>query len=99
MLTSIRGLTAATIATGLAFAATPALADETVSQETLSQETLAELGLQADAVPADAVITVVDTATPEIAVEEVEAKTVSYAAGESGFEFSGNVALLSLIHI
>lgn len=77
MLTSIRGLTAATLATGLAFAATPALADE----NTTTSE--------------DALITVVDAEQVERAVEETEAKTVSYAAGESGFEFSGNVALAS----
>ncbi|MEP2736970.1 MAG: TorF family putative porin [Erythrobacter sp.] len=90
MLTSIRGLTAATIATGLAFAATPALADETVSQDTLT-----ELGLETEAVPASDVVTVADTASAEIAVEEVEAKTANFAAGESGFEFSGNAALVS----
>lgn len=77
MLTSIRGLTAATLATGLAFAATPALADE----NTTTSE--------------DALITVVETEQVERAVEETEAKTVSYAAGESGFEFSGNVTLAS----
>ena len=90
MLTSIRGLTAATIVTGLAFAATPALADETVSQDTL-----AELGLETEAVPAEDIVTVVDTAAAQVAVEEVEAKAASYAAGESGFELSGNVALVS----
>ena len=95
MLTSIRGLTAATIVTGLAFAATPAFADETVSQDTLSQEILAELGLETEAVPATEVVTVVDTAAAQVAVEDIEAKTASYAAGESGFEFSGNVALVS----
>ncbi len=76
MLTSIRGLTAATLATGLAFAATPALADE----NTTTEETL---------------ITVVDSEALETAVEETDAKAVSYAEGESGFEFSGNVALVS----
>jgi len=76
MLTSIRGLTAATFATGLAFAATPALANETTTTE-------------------ESLITVVDSEQVERAVEETEAKTVSYAAGESGFEFSGNVALVS----
>jgi len=76
MLTSIRGLTAATFATGLAFAATPALANETTTSE-------------------ESLITVVDSEQVERAVEETEAKTVSYAAGESGFEFSGNVALVS----
>lgn len=95
MLTSIRGLTAATIVTGLAFAATPALAGETVSQETLSQETLAELGLETKAAPATEIVTVVDTAAAQVAVEEVEGKTANYAAGESGFELSGNVALVS----
>jgi uncharacterized protein (TIGR02001 family) len=95
MLTSIRGLTAATIATGLAFAATPAFAADTVSEETISQETLTELGIEEQAVSADDLVTVVDTSTPEVAVEKIETSKASYAAGESGFEFSGNVALVS----
>lgn len=75
MLTSIRGLMAASFATGLALAATPALAEENT---TTTEDTL---------------ITVVDSQELERATEET--KEVSYAAGESGFEFSGNVALVS----
>lgn len=77
MLTSIRGLTAATFATGLAFAATPALAEENT---TTTEETL---------------ITVVEGGALDRATEETDAETVSYAEGESEFEFSGNASLVS----
>ncbi len=94
MLTSIRGLVAATFATSFALAATPALADETISNDTLI-----ELGLsaQTDSAAPDAAaeITVVDTAAIERATEETQTDKISLAEGESAFEFSGNVALTS----
>ncbi|MEO9463682.1 MAG: TorF family putative porin [Marinomonas sp.] len=94
MLTSIRGLVAATFATSFALAATPALANEAISNETLT-----ELGFgtqDSEAAPeAAAEITVVDTAAIERATEETQADKISLAEGESAFEFSGNVALVS----
>ncbi len=94
MLTSIRGLVAATFATSFALAATPAMADETISNDTLIE---LGLGTQADdtALDAENEITVIDTAAVERAVEETETDKISLAAGESSFEFSGNVALVS----
>ena len=83
MLTSIRGLTAATIATGLALSATPALAETSASEN--------EFDLSSVQLPADATITVVDL---EPAKEEVEEDVVNYA-GDAGFSVSANVALVS----
>lgn len=83
MLTSIRGLSAATIVTGLALSATPALAETSASEN--------EFNLSSVQLPDDATITVVDL---EPAKEEVEADSVNYA-GDAGFSVSGNVALVS----
>ncbi len=81
MLTSIRGLMAASFATGLAFAATPALAEES-SEENSSATTLV---LSEEISDADF----------DRAIEEVKADTASSVGGDSGFEISANVALAS----
>ena len=73
MLTSIRGLMAATISAGIALSATPALAE--------TNETNTD--------PIGPVLEV------ERAVEGVESEAASNVAGESGFEFSANVAMVS----
>lgn len=83
MLTSIRGLTAATLSTGLLLSAAPVLANETEA-ETLVSEEIEVLDLE---LAADADI--------DRAGEPIETESVNYAAGESGLEFSGNVALVS----
>ena len=71
MLTSKRGLMAATISAGLALSATPALAE---TNETTSEQV---------------------GPTLEREVEEIAPEAASYAAGDSGFEFSANVAMVS----
>lgn len=73
MLTSIRGLMAATISAGIALSATPALAE---TNETNTDPVGPVLEL-------------------ERAVEEVVPEAASNVAGESGFEFSANVAMVS----
>jgi uncharacterized protein (TIGR02001 family) len=83
MLTSIRGLTAATLSTGLLLSAAPALANET--------EADVELLESAEAVD----LADVETIKVARSAEPVEVDSVNYGAGEGGFEFSGNVALVS----
>lgn len=80
MLTSIRSLTAATLAGGLALSATPAFASETDSASEDAVTVLSGEVTQADF---------------DLAMEKIEEETASKAEGDSGFEFSGNVALVS----
>lgn len=84
MLTSIRGLAAASFATGLVLSATPALAGTSASEKEFD---LATIEAAADVT--------VDLADLEIAMPEVDAAKASKMAGESGIEVSGNVALVS----
>jgi len=81
MLTPMRGLMAASFATGLALAATPALAEES-TDENLGAITLvlSEAITEADI---------------DRAIEEVETDTANSVGGESGIEISANVALAS----
>lgn len=81
MLTFMRGLMAASFATGLALAATPALAEES-TDENLGAITLvlSEAITEADI---------------DRAIEEVETDTANSVGGESGIEISANVALAS----
>ena len=85
MLKSIRGLSAATIATGLAFSATPALAENAETADSASKFDLA-----ANAAASDVIIDVADL---ELNPQPVDAKAISYVWEESGFEFSANAAL------
>lgn len=80
MLTSIRGLTAATFTSGLLLSAAPALANEAATNESVSAE------------PASEVATVVDSEIERVSAP-VDETTASYAEGDSGFSVSGNVAL------
>lgn len=81
MLTSIRGLTAATLISGLALSAAPAFAEDTASAE----------------VNPETVIITTDFSAEELdkAVEAVEAEKASYIGAESGFDFSANVGLVT----
>lgn len=79
MLTSIRGLTAATFAGSLALS-TPAFASETESQESDVTTVLSGDISQADY---------------DRAMATIDEEKASYQDGGSGFEFSGNVALVS----
>jgi len=81
MLTSIRGLMAASLATGLALAATPALAEESIDEN-----------LGAITLVLSETITEADI---DRAIEEVETDTANSVGGESGLEISANVALAS----
>ncbi|HAU22758.1 MAG TPA: hypothetical protein DCS24_09250 [Erythrobacter sp.] len=73
MLTSIRGIMAATISAGIALSATPALAEN-------NEPTADQVG------PALEV---------ERSVEEFDIETTNNVGGESGFELSGNVAMVT----
>lgn len=84
MLTSIRGLAAASLVTGLALSATPALA-ETANPE-------AEFDLATLEAASDVTVDVTEFAP---ATEPVEAISVNELGADSGFELSGNVALVS----
>ena len=81
MLTSIRGLIAANFATGLALAATPALANQP-SEDNFDDATLvlSEAVTEADI---------------ERAIEETETKSANFVGEDSGFEISANVGLAS----
>lgn len=84
MLTSIRGLAAASFVTGLALSATPALA-ETANPE-------AEFDLATLEAASDVTVDVTEFAP---ATEPVDAISTSQIGGESGFTLSANVALAS----
>ncbi len=85
MLTSIRGLTAATLSTGLLLSAAPALANET--------EAGAEIELLEGAESTD--LAEIETIKVVRTAEPVEVDAANQVVGESGFELSGNVALVS----
>lgn len=103
MLTSIRGLTAASFSAGLLLSAAPAFASEPVSESVSSEESLAIANLSDTLIEADAALTEatstegevvlapsVERASQPIQIEE------SNAVGEgSGIELSGNVALVT----
>lgn len=80
MLTSIRGITAATFVGAFALSTSPALANEA---ETTSEEAVNVLS---------GTVTQVDY---DRAMAKVEEQAVSYQDEDSDFEFSGNVALVS----
>lgn len=82
MLTSIRGLTAATFTAGLLLSAAPALANEAEAGDASPESATSEISTVTD--------TEIDRATAP-----VEAEKANYADGDAGFEVSGNVALVS----
>ena len=85
MLTSIRGIAAATLSTGLVLSATPAFANETESDtKVVIAEEIESIDLE----------TLSDESTKR-AAEPLQADTVNYVGGEAGFEVSGNVTLAS----
>ncbi|MEP5937081.1 MAG: TorF family putative porin [Erythrobacter sp.] len=81
MLTSIRGLMAASLVTGMAFAATPALAEES------SEENLSEMKLVLSEAVTEADI--------DRAIQDIETDAANSVGGDGGFEISANVALAS----
>lgn len=80
MLTSIRGLTAVTLAGAFALSTSPALASDSEADSDKAVSVLSGEITQADYDRAQAT---------------VDEKVVSYQDGGSGFEFSGNAALVS----
>ncbi len=82
MLTSIRGLTAATFTAGLLLSAAPALANEAETGEANPEGVVSE------------VTTVLDGEI-ERASAPIDAEKASYADGDAGFEVTGNVTLAS----
>ena len=95
MLTSIRGLTAATFSAGLLLSAAPAFATETASEEAIGDESISSELLAADAAISDtseATSEVVLTAASKRAAEPVKLDETSAVGGESGVSFSANIA-------
>ena len=102
MLTSKRGLAAApltiALSAGLLFTSTSALASEGAVNEA-GDEAVAEPAISAELVAASAALDAETAAKPVLsltrAIEPVDELTANNAAGESGIEISGNVALVS----
>lgn len=96
MLTSIRGFSAATLLAGTAFVATPALANETAVEldAAIVNVDISE-NVEAEAIAFDAAA--LDNGSIEITrvAEPVIANETNAMEGESGFEISGNVALVT----
>ena len=103
MLTSIRGLTAATLSAGLFLSAAPAFASESVSTGAEPQKDASTTEISEELIAAAAVLdettsnepTLVLTPAIERASAPVEQETASNMAEESGLTFSANVALAS----
>lgn len=99
MLTSIRGLTAATLSAGLLLGAAPAFASGSNS-EAITNADLADEGISSDLIAAsaaldgDAVVLTAKPVTFDRAGEPV-VEDASSMGGESGLSFSANVALTS----
>ncbi len=97
MLTSIRGLSAATLSAGMLISAAPAFASEISEAPVADEEISAELvaaSAALDITPADPTKVVLSTSTAR-AAETVEVDQTSSIGGETGFSFSANVALTS----
>ena len=94
MLTSIRGLTAATLFAGTAAIAAPAMAAEEAAAETTLDTAIVNVDLTNVVAPAAATL---DTGAIELtrASMPVIEETANKMEGESGFELSGNVALVT----
>lgn len=98
MLTSIRGLTAATLSAGLLLSAAPAFASETVFEDgqdlsAISSELLAVDAIISDTIRAEDEIVLASSAIR--ASEPVDGEQANSIDGESGFTFSANVALVT----
>lgn len=100
MLTSIRGLSAASISTGLLLAAAPAFASEGSSEILADTDSQIEIADISEITEGEAVAA--ETSTPEIkitaapalekAVRPIKIEEANAAEGEGPFSFSGNVA-------
>ncbi|WP_427968502.1 TorF family putative porin [Altererythrobacter sp.] len=83
MLTSIRGLTAATLVTGLALSAAPAFAETVAVSDS-------DFTVEAGSVDTSVALADIDL---DRAIETINAEDASHMDGESGFTASANVAL------
>ncbi|QFT76967.1 TorF family putative porin [Erythrobacter sp. THAF29] len=100
MLTSIRGLTAATLSAGLFLSATPALASQTVPEEAKTDIHTGDIEISEDLLAASAALDGTDARAPalsltpatERASAPIEDGTANSVEGESGFTFSANIA-------
>ncbi len=95
MLTSIRGLTAASLSAGLLFTAAPAFAETASDDGAISEELIAASAALDNAATSEdeVVLTTQGTALGITrAVETVDEETASNVGGESGVTFSGNIA-------
>lgn len=98
MLTSIRGLSAATLSMGLLVTAAPAFAETASNEGVISEELIAaSTALDNTATSEDEVVltTQPDLAGVLRASEPVDEDAASNMAGESGLTFSANIALTS----
>lgn len=98
MLTSIRGLSAATLSAGLLLSAAPAFASETASEVADSDTVISADLIAASAaldMPSASQDTVVLTTSTVRASEPVDMETSNAMGGGGGFSFSANVALTS----
>lgn len=88
MLTSIRGLSAATLSAGLLFTAVPALANDVSVDETSDLTSVSDELVTASAkLDAEPVLS-----TKDRAIQPIDEVSSSKMAGESGLTFSANVA-------
>ena len=99
MLTSIRGLTAASFSAGLLLSAAPAFATETASEEAVETESLSDSAISEELLEVEAILS--DTAKAdqvslaadvERASQPVDSKEANSVGGEGPFSFSANVA-------
>lgn len=100
MLTSIRGLTAASLSAGLLLSAAPAFALGTTPEseaELPANDIVADIEISDELLSAAAALEASPTLTTRVdrAEEPVDEVNSSKMAGESGIELSGNVALVS----
>ncbi len=95
MLTSIRGLTAASLSAGLLLSAAPAFATEIASEEATGDELISSELLAAEAAISETSETgadVVVTPASDRSIEPVDLDSANQVSGESGVTFSGNIA-------
>ncbi|WP_128891955.1 TorF family putative porin [Erythrobacter sp. HKB08] len=99
MLTSVRGLKAATFLAGGALFATPALANETVAEVDSADDAAVEAAIaivaETEAEIAAPVILPIEGEVIVTRASEPAVESESKLGGESGFELSGNVALVT----
>lgn len=100
MLTSIRGIAAASLSAGLVLSAAPAFASENTSEVVTTNEAADLAAISDELIAADRAVSAASTATTPVAItagleranEPVDADKVNALGEESPFSFSGNIA-------